>query len=158
MMVARTILRMLAVRALSNNFTAPYPTIANAKIYDSRLDDFDVYVTGSEDPVPQVVFIRQIKSSNLAVGRLKNNPANNDIEIMIEMSVFGFKSMDGEIEGLMSNDQYLSAKLDILETQIFDDLFRGDNEHTKALGILCLVLCLLKALTIWALKGNIKLQ
>lgn len=133
MMVARTILRMLAVRALSNNFTAPYPTIANAKIYDSRLDDFDVYVTGSEDPVPRVGVYTANQKFEFGGGQApKIIQANNDIEIMIEISVFGFKSMDGEIEGLMSNDQYLSAKLDILETQIFDALFRGDNEHTKA--------------------------
>lgn len=138
-MIERARLRLLALRALTNNFEGAYPTLAEGRVYDSRLDSYDVLDGLTEDPLPRIGIYTSDHTFNgggmVNVNRIR---FQQDINLMFEISIFGHKqaTYNGtelvEDEQLTFNDQYISLKLDALEQQIFDALYRTKNEHTNA--------------------------
>lgn len=138
-MIERTRLRLLALKALTNNFSGTYPTLAENRVYDSRLDSYDVLEGLTEEPLPRIgIYTSGHTFDSGGMISSKRMKLQQDIDIMFEISVFGHKqaTYNGnelvEDEQLTFNDQYLSMKLDILEQQIFDALYRAENEHTNA--------------------------
>lgn len=138
-MIYRTGLRLLALKALANNFTGDYPTLAENRVYDSRLDSFDVLSSCTEDPLPRIgIYTADHSFEQGGITNPNKISFNQDVTLMLEISVFGFKQATYRGTELIEsaslvddvNDQYIGLKLDILEQQIFDALFRGHNEHT----------------------------
>lgn len=127
-MMNRSFLRLLTINALSNGFTEPYPTIAQNRIFDSRLQDANI--DPCETVLPYVgVYTAGHDFEIGGNGSVKNYNMFNDVELNIELSVFGLRDTgDDGVE--IITDQYLAIKLDILEQQIFDILFQYENPHS----------------------------
>lgn len=138
-MIERSRLRLLALRALTNNFAGNYPTLAENRVYDSRLDAFDVIEGCTQEPLPRIgIYTSDHTFDGGGILNSKKINFQQNINLMFEVSIFGYKqaSYNGtelvEDEQLTFNDQYISLKLDLLEQQIFDALYRAENEHTNA--------------------------
>lgn len=109
----RSDIRKAAVSILGHNGVAPYPTIAQDRVYDSRstvLTNYD-----GDDKIPAIL----VYTDDHEYISLENGsgwPFQNIVEIVIELTIAGdvpAEDTDGALEEL----------LDTMEEQVIDQLF-----------------------------------
>lgn len=115
-------LRGLALQALTPQpgDTAPI-TLAEDKVFDSRLDPFQFDVNAKE--IPAIVVYTDDDSSQLQNRSAANGPFLRHVELRVEIAIGSFDEVieDGQkhiIYGYPSTDAELEAKLDIFEQQV----------------------------------------
>mgnify|MGYP000974022059 CR=1 FL=1 len=120
MSLERTALRLAAVMALSNGFTAPYPTMAGNRVFDSRQDP----IAGLE-PDQLVPLLTLYTDDDQGEGLSTNNggpPFERRVQLVIELSL-GMLGESATAEGvagivLPETEPELDAMLDLFERQV----------------------------------------
>ena len=120
MSLQRLLLRAAFVRALSNGGAPPYPTIAEDRVYDSRIGDLQM--TDAQSMLPVIaVYTDADEREQRDKGSLAGG-FNRTIEVALEISI-GTWSADHNAFGLPETDPELEALLDIMETQIWRAIY-----------------------------------
>lgn len=117
MSLNRTALRLATILALTNNQTAPYPTIGEGRVYDARLDP--ILGVDSKELIPiAVVYTDDDNGSPLS----ENNggpPFRRTVNLIIEISMGMIgEDDDGVTFDLPLTEPELDAQLDLFEFQI----------------------------------------
>ncbi len=124
MSLERTALRLGVVMALSNGYAAPWPTIAEARVFDSRIDPIEGLGKGDLAPMA-VVYTDDDEGEQLS----DNNggpPFRHMVKLCIELVIGmgGEANEDGTVPAVMvQTEPELEAMLDLFETQV-DRIFR----------------------------------
>lgn len=122
MSLNRLALRLATIIALTNNESAPYPTIAGARVFDSRGDALQMYRDLERAPVISVYtdgdMGQALSPNNGMVDGLRRT-----VTLAIEMSVCSFSEDDAVIA---ETDDQVEAMLDVLEYQVRAALFHSD--------------------------------
>lgn len=122
MSLERTALRMALVMALTNAFAAPYPTIAQGLVYDSRIDPVQGFEKGEH--VPHIVLYTDEDDGEALSNNNGGPPWRHSVQVVIDLTIGMYGTMtdaDGnEIAGLMriETEPALEAMLDLLEAQV----------------------------------------
>lgn len=122
MSLVRTAARLAAVMTLANGFTAPWPTMAHGRVFDSRPDPRQLVDVASDDVLPMITVCTDDDRGD---GLSENNggpPFRSECTLVIEISL----AMIGEVEGrpgdpeilLPRSEPELEAMLDLLEWQV----------------------------------------
>jgi hypothetical protein len=125
-MIYASFLRLLIKDALANKFTAPYPTLAQNNIYDTKISEVQAE-KHKENLTPLIL----IYTDNIKMDgpQEENHPANfklkQEIIVTIESFVFGGTGK------LANHDAYLAVRSDALVTQIMDALFKTPNNYAE---------------------------
>lgn len=120
-MIHKSFLRILMCNLLSYKQDNQYATIAEDRVYDTALEDLDA--RGSHAPC---ILIYTDNSSADLNGQNPNYIATYfNVKLKIELIVFGGYSGFGQY---VNDDRFLSIILDIFEQQVFDAIFKSQNE------------------------------
>ena len=119
MSLARMALRTAAVLALTNYYQKPYPTIANARVFDSRLDP--IQGADKTDIIPSITIYTDEDSGD----GLSENNGGPPFRRKVSMSLWLTLGMIGEDNDvgeqqimLPQTDLQLEAMLDLFEYQV----------------------------------------
>lgn len=135
MTLARTALRLATVNALQGANAASGPTIANNRVYDSRIDDFSPE-TYSADAKPSVIVLTDEDEGDALSDQNGGPPFRRHIMLVIEIGMvqgFDLEIEDGGSEfvpGYPSTDAEQEASLDALEFQVINRLARDPAESS----------------------------
>lgn len=117
MSLARAGLRLATILALSRNFTAPYPTLAEDRVFDSRIDPMQGQ-TGRDAVPTLIVYTDEDTGEELS----QNNggpPFRRYVTLVIEMMIGTVEKHDeDEIYELFATDAETEALLDLFEHQV----------------------------------------
>lgn len=117
MTLARTALRLCVSAALKGE-TGARPTIAEGRVYDSRMSDYapDAF---SDDAKPTVILLSDVDDGDALSDQNGGPPFRRMIEIVIEMGMTqAVKDGDDYVVGYPDTDARHEASLDLLEFQI----------------------------------------
>ncbi len=138
MSLARTALRLSAVMAIANGFEAPWPTMAQARVFDSRFDPRQI--VDMADIIPIVtVCTDDDKGTSLS----QNNggpPFEHEVTLAIELSLGMLGESDeagGKFLGLPQSEPELEAVLDLFERQVARSLIDLTNPWAGQFQALC---------------------
>lgn len=138
MSLARTALRIAAVMAIANGFKAPWPTMAQARVFDSRIDP--AQIVDLPDIIPMVsVCTDDDKGSSLS----RNNggpPFEHEVTLSLEISLGMMGGSDedgGKYLGLPQSEPELEAMLDLFERQVARALVDFTNPWGAEFQKLC---------------------
>jgi hypothetical protein len=127
----RTALRLSTQAALMNGGSAPYPTLALDKVYDSRKDDITDLVAAQRFPAIIIRTDEDTRSFRDPRNLMASNaPVNREIALRIEFGILvasKVKNADGTISDTASwpqSDASLEALIDLMEWQI-ENALRG---------------------------------
>ena len=119
MSLERIALRMAAVMALSNGYTAPYPTMAGNRVFDSRQDPIDGLSPGQL--VPLLTLYTDDDTGESISGGNGGPPFQRTTTLMIELSIsqLGEANPAGEAPLILpETEPELDAALDVFEMQV----------------------------------------
>lgn len=123
MTLARTALRLATIAALKGDDAATGPTIANNRVYDSRISDFSPE-TYPADALPSVVVLTDEDEGDALSSQNGGPPFERMVKLVIEFAMvqgFDVALEDGGTEfvpGYPATDTEHEASLDLLEFQI----------------------------------------
>lgn len=121
----RTALRLATIAALTNGGAAPWPTLAGARVYDSRSDPVDL--AGLKEPMPVIVVHteRDAYQRSAPNGRGLSIPRLRSIDLRIEIGInsAGVDENGDPVAGWPKIDADLEAMLDLFEWQVEAALF-----------------------------------
>lgn len=120
MSLNRLALRLATVLALSNNNSAPWPTMAEGRVYDSRLDPVEMLETADRKALI-IVYTDGDKGTPQGAGSSDGVTGfTRTIDLVIEMAVAQPMLDEGTDPGLVAlqTDSQLEATLDAFEMQI----------------------------------------
>jgi hypothetical protein len=126
--LARTALRLSAVMAIANGFQSPWPTMAQARVFDSRFDPREIVDLADVIPIVTVC-TDDDKGSTLS----QNNggpPFEHEVTLALELSLgmMGENDEDGgKYLGLPQSEPELEAMLDLFEHQVARSLVDPTN-------------------------------
>jgi len=129
MTIARTALRLAAVQAIRGT-ADPRPTIAEGRVYDSRIapESPDVF---SEDAKPTVIVLTDADEGDALSDQNGGPPFHRRIDLVLDIGMVcrekAEDDADGYLVGYPDTDARLEASLDILQTQIVRFLTAGDD-------------------------------
>lgn len=127
-MIHKSFLRILACNALADKQGNQYATIAENRVYDTRLDDLDARIAGG-DIAPSISIYTGEGSAGLN-GQNPNHIATYfNTKLQIELTIFGGYAGFG-IYG--NEDRFLAFMISIFEQQVFDALFKAQNANAQA--------------------------
>lgn len=139
MSLERTALRVAAVMALTNGFSAPYPTMARQLVFDSRVDPVQG-VSDVDELVPTVRIMTDSDEGNLISNNNGGPPFEHRVHLVIEISVntLGENPETGQNELIWpQTEPELDAMLDLFESQI-SRVFQDDaSQWGRELNKLC---------------------
>lgn len=118
MSLNRTALRLATALALSNNFTAPYPTLAGGRVFDSRLDP--IQGIKPEEQVPIIVIYTDDDDGEQLSDNNGGPPFRRMVDLVLWLSICQ-NAKDGEgniVIGYTETDAELEAMLDLFEHQV----------------------------------------
>lgn len=128
MTIARTALRLAAIQAITGTVDAR-PTIAEGRIYDSRISPEQPEIFG-EDAKPTVIVLTDGDEGDALSDQNGGPPFHRRIDLVFDIGmVCGEKAdadADGYLIGYPDTDARLEASLDALQTQIVRKLTAGD--------------------------------
>lgn len=105
-----------------------YATIAENRIWDTRLDDLDARIDG-DDLAPSI----SIYTGEGGLGIGGQNPNHiatyASTKLQIELTIFGGYAGFGTFN---NSDRFLSLMISVFEQQIFDALFKAQNANAEA--------------------------
>lgn len=122
MSVNRLLLRRMLVAMLNNGEEAPYPTLAGANVYDSKIDSLNVV----DDAAEPIISVYTDKDSGFNYN--PNQVEDRVIEIIIELRI---ASVNNEGVAIPITDYYLEIQLDMLEQQIKSCIKNSANPFTE---------------------------
>lgn len=130
MSLHRTTLRLAAVSALTNNFTAPFPTIGEGRIFDSRLDPREGF--SREDAIPTAVVYADSDKGKPLSGQNGGPPFRREVDLVIEIMLGAMDEGAPDASfALAVTDAELAAMLDLFEHQVRAALFGGVNAWSQ---------------------------
>lgn len=116
MTLARTALRLCVVEALSGS-VGDRPTIAQERVYDSRISDF-APETSLDDAKPTIILLTDNDEGEALSQQNGGPPFRRMIEVVLEIGMTqSVKDGDGFIVGYPDTDARHEASLDYLEFQ-----------------------------------------
>lgn len=126
-MIHKSFLRILAFNALSHKQGNQYATIAEDRIYDTELDDLDSRNDGNELE-PRILIYTE--NSEIGFGRQNANSFASyaNVKLKIELVVFGACPRYNQYNNV---NKLLAIVSDVFEQQVFDALFKAQNEHAQ---------------------------
>lgn len=123
MSLERTALRMATVMALANGFSAPWPTMAQNRVFDSRQDQITGLRPG--DIVPIVIVSTDDDKGDETSGNNGGPPFVQHCHLVIDISIgcavqYTPEGEDDPVIGLIppQSEPELEAAIDLLEAQI----------------------------------------
>lgn len=120
-MLSRTALRLATVLALSNANAAPWPTIAEGRVYDSRIDPIDLARDDKRDRLPLII-VRTETDTGMNTGAAAGIISlARDVALDIEIGVGSWVTLEGVPDpafGTIETDAEVEAMLDLLEHQV----------------------------------------
>ncbi len=128
MIMNRTIMRMAAVTALNNFRTAPYPTLAGTRIFDSKIEAVE---TTQEDQIfPMVVLYTDYDRDFWTLKQATTNNRDRRCTLTLELLVAQIMNTNADDEAYDIRfpvvDSEIETALDVLESQCFQAL-QADN-------------------------------
>lgn len=156
MSLARTALRIATVMALSNGYAEPWPTLAQGRVFDSRVDPRQII--DLDDVVP---IIEVCTDDDRGKSLSENNggpPFEHEVTLAIELSL-GMWTGEGDARllGLPQSEPELDAMLDLMEMQVKRALVDFANPWSERLIGIC------RRITDWSSQryverdGNVRL-
>lgn len=130
MSLNRTALRLATVLALSNNATSPFPTIAEGRVFDSRLDATQIVENGQRQPYV-IVYTDDDAGDSLSTNN-GGPPWGRSIDLVLHLAVGAHGVLINEETGeelptlgfgTLETDSELEGTLDLLEFQTERALF-----------------------------------
>ena len=132
MSLARTGLRLATILALSRNFTEPYPTLAEERVFDSRIDPLQGQK--GRDAVPTIIVYTDDDTGEELSSNNGGPPFRRYVNLVIEMMIGTVTAHDGgEIYELFPADAENEALLDVFEHQVRFALADFTNPWTELL-------------------------
>jgi hypothetical protein len=133
MSLNRAALRLATIMALTNGFAAPYPTLARANVFDSRLDPIEG--KNKTELVPTIVVYTDDDSGASLSNNNGGPPFRRNVHLVLELMI-GMMGEDGDapVMGLPATDAELEAMLDLFETQARFALTDISNRWATLLG------------------------
>lgn len=117
MTLARTALRLCVVEALAGASDSR-PTIAQERVYDSRISDF-APETSLDDAEPTVIVLTDVDGGDALSQQNGGPPFRRMIEVVLEMGMTqSIRDGDGFVVGYPDTDARHEASLDYLEFQV----------------------------------------
>ncbi|MDX2265443.1 MAG: hypothetical protein NW215_10785 [Hyphomicrobiales bacterium] len=124
MSLHRTALRLAAVSALTNNFTAPWPTIGEGRIFDSRLDPREGF--SLENVTPTAIVYTDGDKGKAVSGVNGGPPFKREVDLIVEIMLGAMSDGAPDMSfDLPVTDAELAAMLDLFEWQVRATLFGG---------------------------------
>lgn len=130
MSLNRTALRLATVVALTNNVSAPFPTMAEQRVFDSRLDPAEIAEDSERQPYI-VVYTDDDAGDELSTNN-GGPPWGRTIDLVLHMAVGAYGELvDSETGqtitgfGPIETDAQIEALLDLVEYQAERALFTG---------------------------------
>jgi hypothetical protein len=121
MSLARTALRLLVTGTLTGSVSSR-PTIAQGRVYDSRLSDIDPN-TFSEDAKPTIIVLTDDDEGDALSDQSGGPPFRRRIDVVLECGmVCRVKEGDDSVVGSPDTDARLEASIDLLEFQALQAL------------------------------------
>lgn len=117
MSLERTALRLATAMALSNGMQAPFPTIAQDRVYDSRMDPIEGL---EERELVPLVLVYTDDDDNEALSNNNGGPPwRSTVNLVMELSVGMAAAGEGGLEVVpITTEPELEAMLDLLEEQV----------------------------------------
>lgn len=145
-MIVRSIAKILLLDCLSNIYAAPYPTIAENRVYDTKLENITAsLLEASSGEVKPYIGIYPASTKVLETA-LNNDSLNSTFEATfhIEMGVFSLSEVTPRLENgdldpenppyiVTTNDAQSALNMDLLEQQVYDTLFLSGSAATQRL-------------------------
>jgi hypothetical protein len=104
-----------------------YATIAENRVYDTELDDLDARNEGTELS-PCVLVYTDNGNADLNAQNPNHIATYFNVKLKIELIIFGGYVGFGKYNNI---DRFLAIISDVFEQQVFDALFKAQNEHAE---------------------------
>lgn len=116
--MTRTGLRLAAILALTRNYSQPWPTIAEDRVYDSRLDP--VQFQNKSRPLPTLIVYTDTDASDPLSENNGGPPWRRHVNLVLELMVGMIEGSEPEgfTYGLPATDAELESLLDLFEHQV----------------------------------------
>lgn len=128
MSLARTALRLAACMALTNGYKAPFPTRAQHRVFDSRLDPLQGL--DKIDLVPTIIVTAEDHQGENLSPTSGGPPFGNIIDLTLDLSI-GMNSEEGFAYTIESEPE-LEAALDDMEERVKWALYYDPNNEWGA--------------------------
>ena len=129
MSFARTALRLLVVQAISGS-AGTRPTVAEGRIYDSRLSPEQPDVFG-DDARPTVIVFTDNDTGDALSDQNGGPPFKRNIDLVFDLGMVAREKAEGDADGYLigwpDTDARLEASLDVLQAQIMRHLAKSDD-------------------------------
>lgn len=129
MSFARTALRLLVVQAISGS-AGSRPTIAEGRVYDSRLSPEQPEVFG-EDARPTVIVFTDADTGDALSDQNGGPPFKRNIDLVFDLGMVLREKAEGDADGYLigwpDTDARLEASLDVLQAQILRHLDQSSD-------------------------------
>lgn len=126
-MIHKSFLRILACNALSDRQGNQYATIAENRVYDTRLDDLDARIAGG-DIAPSISIYTAEGSADLNGQNPSHVATYFNTKLQIELTIFGGYAGFGIYN---NEDRFLAFMISVFEQQVFDALFKAQNNNAQ---------------------------
>ncbi len=126
-MIHKSFLRMITCNALLYRQGNQYSTIAENRVYDTRLDDLDARIEGG-DIAPSISIYTGEGLTGINGQNTNHIAGYHNTKLQMELTIFGGWSGFG-IYG--NQDRFLSFMINIFEQQVFDALFKAQNPQAQ---------------------------
>jgi hypothetical protein len=120
-MIERTALRLATVMALANGFAAPWPTMAQGRVFDSRFDPLQAVDLKEPDELLPTILVATDDDRGKSLSENNGGPPfEHEVTLALELSI----GMVGESEeselflGMPQSEPELEAMLDLFERQV----------------------------------------
>lgn len=114
MSIHRTALRLAACMALTNGYTAPYPTLAGGRVFDSRIDPLQGLA--DTDLVPTIIVTAEDHQGENLSPTSGGPPFGNIVDLTLDLSIGLGGNADG-IPRMIESEPELEAALDWMEAR-----------------------------------------
>lgn len=117
MSLERLALRLATVMALTNGFVAPYPTMAGARVYDSRIDA--VQVADEDEVLPLITVCTDDDNGSPLSANNGGPPFERSVTLSIDIAL-GIPTTDDGAAALshLATESELEMRLDIFEAEV----------------------------------------
>lgn len=122
MSLARTTVRLAAVMALAGGFEQPWPTMAQGRVFDSRLDPLQITDVKSDDVLPVITVCTDDDRGRSLSDNNGGPPFEHTVSLCIDLSLGMIGELpDGEglaFQAMPQAEPELEAMLDLFEFQV----------------------------------------
>lgn len=114
MSLNRTALRMATVQMLANGFASPWPTLAQGRVFDSRIDAIQIGAAG--ELLPVITVCTDEETGEPLSTNNGGPPFEGAVTLSIDIAI-GIATGDGDV-AFAATEAELELNLDILEGQV----------------------------------------